>query len=144
HAPLGLSLSGSLWLRWQLQNRGLLALTECCQQHDPTIRKLQCVVMHRNLLFVNLPKDRRLVLDHFTAPRYQAGREARNRIRKGQLRPRTNADRYTCIFRCCEPSRPSTKITCGEFVANLRRPRLDAVETVVTHLGPPTLGKPLS
>ena len=44
-APLGLRFSGSLWLRWQLQNRGLLALTQRCQQHDPTIRKFQCDVM---------------------------------------------------------------------------------------------------
>jgi hypothetical protein len=44
-APLGFSFNGSLWLCWQLQNCGLLALTQCCQEHDPTIRKFQRIVM---------------------------------------------------------------------------------------------------
>jgi hypothetical protein len=74
HAPLGLSFNGSLWFRWQLQNRGPLALTQCCQQHNPAIRKFQRIAMRHNLVFVDLPEDRRLMLDHFTAPRYQAGR----------------------------------------------------------------------
>src|SRR5215831_16797274 len=58
HAPLGLSLGGTLWLCWQLQNRSLLALAERCQQHDPPIRKFQCIVMRRDLVSVDLPKDR--------------------------------------------------------------------------------------
>jgi hypothetical protein len=74
HAPLGLSFSGSLWFCRQLQNRGLLAPTQCCQQHDSAIRKLQRIVMHRDLIFIDLPKDRCLMVDYFVAPSYQARR----------------------------------------------------------------------
>jgi hypothetical protein len=71
---LGLSFNSGLWLRWQLQNRGLLALTQCCQEHNPAIWKFQRIVMRRNLILVDLPKDRCLMLDHFTAPGNQASR----------------------------------------------------------------------
>jgi hypothetical protein len=74
HAPLGLSFNGSLWFHRQLQNGRLLALTQSCQERDPTIRKFQRIVMRRDFVFVNLPKDCRLMLDYFIAPGYQAGR----------------------------------------------------------------------
>jgi len=54
-----LGFNGSLWFCRQLQNRGLLAPTQCCQQHDPAIRKFQRIVMRRNLVFVDLPKGSR-------------------------------------------------------------------------------------
>jgi hypothetical protein len=63
-----LGFNGSLWFCRQLQNRGLLALTQCCQQHDPAIRKFQRVVMRRNLFLVDLPKDRGLMLDYLIVP----------------------------------------------------------------------------
>jgi len=63
HAPLGLSFNGSLWFCRQLQNSRLLALTQCCQERDPAIRKFQCIVMRRDLVFVDLPKDRCLMVD---------------------------------------------------------------------------------
>jgi len=69
-APLGLSFNGSLWFRWQLQNCGLLALTQCCQKHRAAVRKFQRVVMRRNRFSVDLPKDCCLMLDHFIAPGY--------------------------------------------------------------------------
>jgi hypothetical protein len=71
HAPLGLSFNGSLWFRRQLQNGRLLALKQSCQERDPAIRKFQRIVMRRNLLLVDLPEDRCLVLDYFIAPSYQ-------------------------------------------------------------------------
>src|SRR5260370_17808894 len=74
HAPLGLSFNGSLWFCRQLQNSRLLALTQCCQERDPAIRKFQCVVMRYDLAFVDLPKDRCLMLDYLIAPSYQARR----------------------------------------------------------------------
>ena len=74
HAPLGLSFNGSLWFRRQLQNRGLLALIQSCQESDPAIRKFQRIVMRRDLVFVDLPKDRCLMVDYFIAPGYQARR----------------------------------------------------------------------
>src|SRR5262245_29870101 len=39
-----------------------------------------------------------------------------------------------------EPACAGTKVTYSEFVANLRRPRVDAVKAVVTHLGTSHLG----
>ena len=48
------------------------ALTQSCQERDPAIGKLQRIVMHRNLIFVDLPKDRCLMLDYLIAPGYQA------------------------------------------------------------------------
>ncbi|MFZ2082329.1 MAG: hypothetical protein WAV38_37890 [Xanthobacteraceae bacterium] len=63
HAPLGLGFNGSLWFCRQLQNCGLLAPTQCCQQHDPAIRKFQRIVMRCDLVFIDLPKDRGLMLD---------------------------------------------------------------------------------
>ena len=60
HTPLGLSFNGSLWFGRQLQNGRLLAPTQCCQERDPAIRKFQRIVMRRNLVFVDLPKDRGL------------------------------------------------------------------------------------
>jgi hypothetical protein len=66
--PLGLSFNGSLWFCRQLQNGRLLVLTQSRQKHDPAIRKFQRIVMRRDLVLVNLPKDRCLMLDHFIAP----------------------------------------------------------------------------
>jgi hypothetical protein len=74
HAPLGLSFNGSLWFCRQLQNGRLLALTQSCQERDPPIRKFQGIVMRRDLVLVDLPKDRCLMLDHLIAPSYQAHR----------------------------------------------------------------------
>src|SRR5215471_5396139 len=73
-APLELSFNGSLWFCRQLQNGRLLALTHGCQERDPAIRKFQRIVMRRDLVFIDLPKDRCLMVDYFIAPRYQARR----------------------------------------------------------------------
>jgi hypothetical protein len=84
HAPLGLSFNGGLWLRWQLQNRGLLALTQCRQQHNAAVWKLQRIVMGRDLVFVDLPKDRRLILDcTVVVPRPQSSWQALNLVSEG-------------------------------------------------------------
>ena len=72
HAPLGLSFNGSLWFRRQLQNGRLLALTQSCQERDPAVRKFQRIVMRRDFVFVDLPKDRGLMLDYFIARSHQA------------------------------------------------------------------------
>jgi hypothetical protein len=121
-APLGLSFNGSLWFSRQLQNGRLLALTQCCQERDPAIRKFQCVVMGRDLVLVDLPKDRCLMVDYFIAPGYQARRQAPNFIGKRQLRPRKDAHRYVHVFGRRESSRARTKIVRGELIANFRRP----------------------
>jgi ubiquinone/menaquinone biosynthesis C-methylase UbiE len=144
HALLGLRFNGTLWFRRQLQNRGLLTFAQAGQEHDLAIWKFQRVVMRRNLVFVDLPKDRRLVLDDAIMPRPQSNRQALNLVRKSQLSSGQNAYRDRCIFGCSEASRAGAKVARGQRVANFRRPRFDAVETVVAHHGPPVLGKPLS
>jgi hypothetical protein len=67
--PLGFGLNESLWFRWQLKNRSVLTLTQRCQQHDLPIRKFQRIVVRDDLVFVDLPKDRCLALDHIVVPR---------------------------------------------------------------------------
>ena len=57
-----LTLVSSLWLRRQLKNRSLLTLAQERQEYDLAIRKFQCIVMGGDLVFVDLPKDRRLIL----------------------------------------------------------------------------------
>jgi hypothetical protein len=66
---LGFDLNRSPWLRWQLENRGLLILTQARQEHDLAVRKFQRIVMSGDLVFVDLPKDRRLMLDCTVVPR---------------------------------------------------------------------------
>jgi hypothetical protein len=80
---LGFNLNGSPWLRRQLKNRSLLTFTQTCQEHDLAIRKFQRIVMSGELVFVDLPKDRRLVLDHSVAPRPQFIWQPLNLVSKG-------------------------------------------------------------
>jgi hypothetical protein len=68
YSSFGFSLAGSLGLCRLLKNRRLLTLIQECQEHDPAIRKFQRIVMRRDLVLVNLPKDRCPMLDHFIAP----------------------------------------------------------------------------
>src|SRR5262249_52271180 len=74
YPSLGFSLTDSLGFCRQLQNGRLLALTQCCQERDPAIRKFQRIVMRHDLVFVDLPKDRCLMVDYFIAPNYQTRR----------------------------------------------------------------------
>jgi hypothetical protein len=69
-----LTLFSGLWLDRQLKHSRLLSLTEERQEYDLPIRKLQCIVMSDDSVFVDLPKDRRLMVDYFVAPGYQARR----------------------------------------------------------------------
>ena len=61
YSLLGFNLNGSPWLRRQLKNRSLLIFTQTCQEHDLVIRKFQRIVMSGEPVFVDLPKNRRLV-----------------------------------------------------------------------------------
>jgi hypothetical protein len=65
---LGRRFNRSLWLGRQLKNRRLLTPTENRQHPDLAVRKFHRIVMGRYLFFVDLPKDRRLVIDHSVAP----------------------------------------------------------------------------
>jgi hypothetical protein len=124
---LGFNLSDSLWLRRQLKNHSLLILTQACQKHNLAVGKFQRIVMSRDLFFVDLPKDRRLVLDYFIPPTQQARRQARNFVGKGQLSSRKNADRDGRIFRCRKSPRARAKVARGKFIANSGGSRFDAV-----------------
>jgi len=76
-------LMRSLWLGWQLKHRSLLSLTEERQEYNLTIWKLQSIVVRGDLLFVDLSKDRRLVLHQFFAPSEQTGRLTGHFVGKG-------------------------------------------------------------
>ena len=58
-----------------------------------------------------------------------------HRARKRKLGSRKNANRHSKIFRRSEAACASTKVMCGEFVANLCRPRPDELKAVVAHYG---------
>jgi len=60
----------------------LLTLAQRCQEHDLAIRKLQRIVMSDDLFFVDLPKDRCLVLDYVVVPRPQSDWQALNLVSK--------------------------------------------------------------
>src|SRR6516225_3172862 len=100
--------------------------------------------MSSNFVLVDLTKDRRLMLDRTIVPRPQSRWLALNLMSKSKLSSRQNAHRDAQVVRCCESSCACAKVTRRQLVANLRRAGFDAVEAVVTHLGTPLLGKPLS
>ena len=83
---------------------------------------------------IHLPEDCRRVLSLSTLPaarkRYFCNHR---RTGKCKLGSRKNANRHSTIFRRSETACASTKVTCGEFVANLRRPPPDVLKAVVTH-----------
>jgi hypothetical protein len=60
---LGFNLNRSPWLRWQLENCSFLISFQTCQEHDLAVWKFQRIVMSGDLVFVDLPKDRCLLLD---------------------------------------------------------------------------------
>ena len=68
-SPLSLDFISGPWLCWQLENRRLLTLVQEGQKHDLAIRKFQRIVMSGYFFFVDLPKDRRLMLDRTVVPR---------------------------------------------------------------------------
>jgi hypothetical protein len=58
-APLGCFLAWHFWLCRKLKYRCLLPFAQICQENTGAIRKLEGIVMHPRLVFVDLPKDRR-------------------------------------------------------------------------------------
>jgi hypothetical protein len=81
---LGNRLSGSLWGGWQLKNCSLLTSTEVSQEYDPAVWKFERIVMCPLLFFVDLPKDRGLMIDRLILPRPQMSLVTLNRVGKGQ------------------------------------------------------------
>jgi hypothetical protein len=60
----------------------LLTFTQESQKHDLAIRKFQCIVMSGDFFFVDLPKDRRLILDRTVVPRPQSSWQPLNLMSK--------------------------------------------------------------
>jgi len=71
----------------RIANSSLLTLFQERQQHDPTIREFQRVVMGCRVVLVDLPEDFGLVVGNVLTPWPQM--YAPNFVREGQLRPRT-------------------------------------------------------
>jgi hypothetical protein len=71
-ALLGICLSRGHWPRRQLKHRCRLPLAKERQQHGPPVRKFERIVMHGQLVLVDLSKDGRLVVDCPCLPPEQA------------------------------------------------------------------------
>src|SRR6516162_2839828 len=142
--PLGFHLNSSLGFRRQLKNCSLLIFSHTCQQRDLTVWKFQRIMMSRDLFLVDLPKDRRLVPDHLISPAKDTNRLAHNLASKRQFGSWSNADHHVRIFGRSKSSRSCTKVARRQLIADFRRAGFDTLEAVVTHLGTPLLGKPLS
>ena len=72
HPTLALRFNSSLWLRRQLKHCSALTLAQECQERDLAVRKFQCIVMSDRLFLVDLPEDRRLVINLFRAGQSRA------------------------------------------------------------------------
>src|SRR5215469_7595547 len=81
-SPLGFDLNRSPWLRWQLENGSFLTLSQTCQEYNLAVWKLQCIVMGGGLLFVDLSKDRRRLLDCTLMPWPHSSRQTLNGVSK--------------------------------------------------------------
>ena len=79
---MGICFNSSLRFRRQLKNCSLLAFTYTRQEHDLTVRKFQRIVMSGNPIFVDLPKDRRFILDRAVVPRPKSSWQALNLVSK--------------------------------------------------------------
>src|SRR5438876_2531050 len=134
-APLGCFLSWRFWLCRKLKHRCLLPFAQICQENTGAIRKLESIVMHPRLVFVDLPKDRRPEVYRFRPPRGEAkgGGGAFHLLGKSKLSSRKNAHRRCGILGRSKPSGTRVEVDCPKLVTDLGRPRVDVVETEVTH-----------
>src|SRR3954451_7314843 len=54
---LCLHLSCGSWFGWKLEHCCLLTFNQASQEHNLTVRKLQCIMMCTRIKFVYLPED---------------------------------------------------------------------------------------
>src|SRR5258708_37695090 len=113
-APLGCFLGWRFWLCRKLKHRCLLPFAQICQENTGAIRKLEGIVMHPRLVFVDLPKDRRPEVYRFRSPRGEAkgGGGAFPLLGKSKLCSRKNAHRRCRILRRSKPSSTSVEVDC--------------------------------
>ena len=90
--------SGILRFRRQLKHRCFLAGGQDRQEHYLAVGKFQGVMMSGDSPFVDLPKDRSLVMNDLVAPCKQGSRHAANFAGKRQLGPGQYADCYIVIL----------------------------------------------
>ena len=94
----------------------MLILIQECQEHDPAVRKFQRIVMGSDPFFVDLPKDRYLMLDYFIAAGYQARRKHLTSSAKDSSVPgRTQ----TAMFMSSDAANPTVPVVCTENVIRI-------------------------
>src|SRR5262249_7046079 len=101
-------------------------------------------MMLERFALVDLAEDCGRVIKSFCLPSYEEARIFNcHGVGKRKLRTWKDANRNRGILRSSKPARASTKVACGQFVTNLRRPRFDSLKAVVTHLRNSPCWKPL-
>src|ERR1700681_182797 len=91
---LSLRLGCGSRLCWKLEHRCFLPFKHVCQEHDLPIWKFQRIMMGSRVVLIDLPEDRRRVIDdgiHCTAK--QPARRTPYLLGKGELGSRKNANR---------------------------------------------------
>src|SRR5215470_12589900 len=89
--------------------------------------------MGRHLVFVDLPKDGRSVINRLGLPAEQASRQARDVACESKLRSRADAYRQSRVIRRRESTRSGAEISRNESVCHFGRPRPHALKAKVTH-----------
>ena len=105
----------------KLEHCCLLIFKQVSQEHDLPVWKFQRIMMCVRVVLVDLPEERRRVIDltHFAA---RKSAPATPYLRgKSELRSRKNANCRAGIFGCSEPSSAGIEVVDGQFVANLGR-----------------------
>src|SRR5271157_5707443 len=117
--------------RRQLQHGGLLTFLEAGEQNDLPIRELQCIMMCRLLILVDL-----------TEPSHSVNRicrpsplQVRNLIERDlgarqHAHRRRIADRLVCTL---EANSTATEVMTHQLVCHYGRTRLGMLETEITH-----------
>src|SRR5262249_14533822 len=101
-------------------------------------------MMLERFALVDLAEDCGRVIKSFCLPSYEEARIFNcHGVGKRKLRTWKDANRNRGILRSSKPARASTKVACGQFVTNPRRPRFDSLKAVVTHLRNSPCWKPL-
>ena len=107
------------------------------------IWKFERIMVRHRFVLIHLSEDCCRVTECLWPPKGDEAEVCKcHRSGKSKLGSWKNANRYCSVFRRSEPACASTEVSCGEFVANLRRPRPDILKAVVTHLGTPLLEAP--
>jgi hypothetical protein len=95
----------------QLKHCGLLTFFQERQQHDPTIREFQRVVMGCPVVLIDLSKDCGLVVDNLLTPRPHP--DTPNFVCEGQLCAGQYANCNIDIFRRRKTTRPCPEVVGG-------------------------------